>query len=217
MNHNENTPDDPEEDNIYIYTDEPEELENREEPESTSPFWLMVKVLVSPVEGWKSVRRSKIATDKFMKECFYPLLILLSVSKFARLIYSSRVKMADIIVDSISSFVAFFFGYFCILILFRIVMTVNARSSLSSEFAKQFVAISLSTLCLFFSTLEFFPILWAVLIFLPLWTVYVICKGVRFFRFPEDKEILNTSILVTVIIGVPCVLDWILQNVLPGL
>ena len=86
----------------------------------------------------------------------------------------------------------------------------------NEDFSKIFVCISLSTLCLFFTLLDIFPMLWAVLIFLPIWTIYAICRGVRFFKFPENKKAAFTVILSGLIVGVPCLIDWFLQAILPN-
>ena len=50
----------------------------------SSPFFLMLKVLFSPIEGWKSVRRSKPGIEEMQQKCFYPLLGIYSLSKFMR-------------------------------------------------------------------------------------------------------------------------------------
>lgn len=179
------------------------------------PFLLMLKVLFNPVEGWKSIRREGLSPEKTQRDCFNPLLALFAVSKFARLIYSSRVNVAEVIVSAVSSFVAFFFGYFCILMLFRLFMPKDMKATADKDYMKVFVMINLSSLCLFFTMLEILPMLWAFLIFLPLWTVYSICQGTRFFKFPENRKITYTGLLCLLIVGVPCVIDWLLGKILP--
>ena len=57
--------------------------------------------------------------------------------------------------------------------------------------------------------------LWAVLIFLPLWTVYMVCRGTRFFRFPERRQIIYTGVLCLLIEGVPVLINWGLSQILP--
>lgn len=179
-----------------------------------SAFLMMLKVLFNPIEGWKSIRRYKLTIEECQKGCYYPLLAILAVSKFAEFIHTPRVGLNEVVVDAVAAFVSFFFGYFCIIILLNLLMPVRAKESVKSEFGKVFVIISLSTLCLFFAVLDIFPMLWAALIFLPLWTIYVICRGVRFFRFPENKQISCTATMCLLIVGVPCVLDWLLTKIL---
>lgn len=179
-----------------------------------SAFLMMLKVLFNPIEGWKSIRRYKLTAEECQRGCYYPLLAFLAISKFAAFIHTPRVALNEVVVDAVTAFVSFFFGYFCIMILLNILMPERVKESVKSEFGKVFVITSLSTLCLFFSVLDIFPMLWAVLIFLPLWTIYVICRGVRFFKFPDNKQISCTAIICLLIVGVPCVLDWLLAKVL---
>lgn len=179
-----------------------------------SAFLMMLKVLFNPVEGWKSIRRYKLTAEESQRGCYYPLLAFLAVSKFAAYIHAPRVTLNDVVVDAVAAFVSFFFGYFCIMILLDILMPGGVKETVKTEFGKVFVIMSLSTLCLFFSLLDIFPMLWAALIFLPLWTIYVICRGVRFFKFPEERKISCTAIMCFLIVGVPNVLDWLLTKIL---
>jgi len=179
-----------------------------------SSFLLMLKVLLNPTEGWKSIRRKKLTAEECQRGCFYPLLALLAISKFAAFIHESRVNLNEVLVNAVTAFVSFFFGYFCIMILLKAMMPEKVKESISTEFGKVFIITTLSTLCLFFSVLDIFPMLWAVLIFLPLWTIYVICRGVRFFKFPEHKKISCTAIICLLVVGIPCVIDWMLSKIL---
>lgn len=194
--------------------DNPGKGDNGEGAKDVSPFLLMLKVLFNPVEGWKTVRRSGMKAEQMQQGCFYPLLGILSACQFANLFYSSRASVSGVLVDALIVFVSFFFGYFCIMLILKTIPSA-LESEKESDFAKVFVTLCLSTLCLFFSVIELLPMLWAVLIFLPLWTIYIICKGVRFFRFPESRHIAYTTMLSLMIVGVPCVIDWILKEILP--
>lgn len=232
-----------EKDNIYIYTDE--EDENKDPKDNSGPnfaqvdqealidrrengeenkhipcpnlLMLMLKVLLNPVEGWKSVRRNKVTPEQMQRGCFVPMVTFLALSCFAEYFYSARVTLALAVEDAVIDFVSFFFGYFIIILMLRTVMPKVTTISLDSSFGKVFVLMSLSTLCLFYSLTMLFPMLWAILIFLPLWTVYIICKATRFFVFPENRQITCTGILCLIVIGVPMVIDWMLGKLLPHL
>lgn len=227
-----------ENDNIYIYSEE-ESLDNSapnysqsdgyvsdqeftDEPKSIkekrgmSVVGLLFKVMLNPVEGWKSLRRDKVSPERVQQDCFYPLLALLAISEFVELFYSSRVELSQVIVDAVISFMSLFFGYFCILIILKMVMPKYIAEEFNSSFGKVSILISLSSLSLFFMLMELFPMLWAVLIFLPLWTVYLICRGIRFFKFPEQHEIGYTGLLCLVIVGVPVLISWMLSSILSG-
>lgn len=180
-----------------------------------SPLQLMFKVMFNPIEGWKEVRRDRLSPESVQSGCFYPLLALLALSKFASLIYSPTATLTSDLVAGMVAFVSFFFGYFCILLTLRVIMPAGARESLSNDFAKVFVMICLSTLSLFFTVLELLPMLETLLIFLPLWTVYIICRGARFFKFPDNHQIWCTAKLSIVIVGMPILIAWALVEILP--
>lgn len=234
---------DNDEDNIYIYSEDseqPEQLDNsgpnfsQSDPsyipegsdaekqgdisvseETGSMFVILLKIMLNPIEGWKSVRRKKIPSELVARKCFYPLVALVSLAQFFQLIYSSRDGFALLIENVIITFVSFFFGYFCSFLLLRVVLHLLGSSSIDTNFGKVFILFNLSTLCIFFTLTEIFPMLWAILIFLPLWTVYLICRGARFFYFPEKRQILSTASLCLGIIGCPLMLAWILESILP--
>lgn len=201
-----------EDDDIEAYNIEDSE---EDKPAHPSIFLMMLKVLSNPLEGWKDLRRYKITAEDTQRTCFYPLVALVALSNFAQLVYSPRTTVAEVLMEALTSFVGFFAGYFCILILLKILLPKPADNQFETEFGKVFILISLSTLCLFFVLIELFPVLWALLIFLPLWTVYSICRGVRFFDFPDNRSIMCTGLLCVLTVGVPCLIDWGLSEVLP--
>lgn len=225
---------DKENDNIYIYEEESDldqsgpnysqsydgddsgqETSGDDGKAPKSPFLLMFKVLLNPIEGWKSVRRAAVTPEQAQQGCFYPLLALYAVSKFLTLLYAPALKLPDVLVDAVCSFVSFFFGYFCIVMLLKIVMPGESSKVFDTDFGKVFVIISLSTLCMFYALADALPMLWAVLIFLPLWTIYIVSRGTKFFRFPEHKQIFCTFILCLLIIGVPSALLWLFELIIP--
>lgn len=183
---------------------------------SPSPLGLMFKVMMNPVEGWKSVRRAALTPERAQQSCFYPLLAVLAAGKFALMAYNPTIKLQDALIDAVSSFVSFFFGYFCILIILKMLMPEETKKTFDSDFGKVFIILSLSTLCLFYTLADAFPMLWAVLIFLPLWTIYIVCRGTKFLKFPQNKQLLLTFILCLLIVAVPMILSWILESILPS-
>ncbi|MDE7110152.1 MAG: hypothetical protein K2O49_09340 [Muribaculaceae bacterium] len=232
-----------EDDNIYVYTEPSESTdslddsgpnyaqaenvsqeaakteeknEKRDKRDVPNPFHLLFKVMLNPVEGWKSVRRSKITAEEIQVGCFYPLVALLAVSQFVEMIYSSRISLSTAVENAVFAFVSFFFGYFLIVILLRVIMPRLTTKSIEGDFGKVFVLVNLSTLCMFFTLTQLLPMLWAILIFLPLWTVYLISRGTRFFVFPHNRQITCTAVLCLLIVGIPMFLGWILEKLLPS-
>lgn len=178
-------------------------------------FALLVKILFNPVEGWKSVRRSGLSPETAQQSCLYPLLAIYACSKFADLFYTQTASVSSVLVNAVIAFVSFFAGYFCIMIILKAVLPAQSVEGKQYDFLKVFVLLMLSSLCIFFTAIELLPMLWAILIFLPLWTIYAICRGARFFRFPDRRQISCTAALTLAIVGIPPVLDWLLGEMLP--
>ena len=205
-----------EESEEYNYEEELEETEGlNEEPASNSAFLLLINILINPIEGWKKLRREAKTPESIQSECFYPLLAVLAICKFAVLFYYPRTSLSEVLVEAVSAFVSYFFGYYCILLILKQITQRKIGEQLLDNFGKNFILISLSSLCLFNIFTELLPMLWPILIFLPIWTIYIIFKGIKFFKLPENGIIKYTFIIGLTIIAIPLLLDMILDWIIP--
>lgn len=204
--------------NFAAYSEE-EIKEEKEDVESiekdVSPFGLLLKIMFNPVEGWKTLRRVKISVASLQSGCFYPLLALLAVSEFADFLYSVNVNLSEVITKAVIAFVAYFFGYFCVQMVVSWLLPKEMALQFEEKFGKEYTIVSLSTLALFSIITNLLPMLWPILIFLPIWTLYLMFKGVRFFKFPMQKEMRFFVIAGASVLGMPFLIDWVLTNVLP--
>lgn len=175
---------------------------------------LMLEVLSNPVEGWKAIRRNKLSPAKTQSECFYPMVSVVAITEFAVLFYNPGAGIAKGVVDALCGFVAVFFSYFAIIVMAKLLMPGDARRAFDTNFGKVFVLISLSTLAVFYSLLNLLPMLEPILVFLPLWTVYIICRGARFLKFPKEREHLATGILCLLTVGMPWLLGLLFSKVI---
>ena len=178
-------------------------------------FKIMFKTLFSPVEGWKMLRREHLSTDIIQSECFYPLLALLAAAKFVDFLYKSHLSITHVIVEGLFAFISYFFGYFIILLLLKAILPSKLSEIFNKSFGKSFILISLSTLVLFNLVIELLPMLEPVFIFLPLWTIYSMCKGIRFFKLPEKGFLRFTVLLCISVVGIPLLIEWALMNLIP--
>lgn len=219
---------DDEEENIYDIDDSPrnfasyddeerEELMEEEEQKSErkNVFGLLLKIMFNPVEGWKTLRRGKINIEKLQSGCFYPLLAILAISKFSEYIYSVNVNLKQVITDSVVSFVSFFFSYFCVPMALAWFLPKATKEKMDETYMKGYILVALSTLVLFSIVTNLLPMLWPILIFLPIWTLYLMFKGVRFFKFPQNLELRFYIVSGAAVIGMPLVIDWVLTTIMP--
>lgn len=188
-----------------------------EKEEKASPMGLMFKTMLTPVEGWKALKRASLTADRFASGCFYPLVALAAVSQAAMFIYEANVTVSDWVMKGLDTFVSFFFGYFTVLILGGIFLPKKVRPILKKDITKQFIMLAMSTLALFYTVMNLLPMLDPVLVFLPLWTLYLVFKGVRVLRVPKDAENTTTGVMCVLIVGAPILWNWLMTDVFSGL
>lgn len=225
-------------DNLYVIEEEREKeidksprnfaaynLENEEEQEEDSEgeelivsrksaFGVLFRIMFTPVEGWKTLRRNKFSPESLQSGCFYPLLALLAMSKFVEFFYSVNVTLSEVVTQAVISFVAYFFGYFAIQMVMSWLLGEGLKEKYDTIFGKNYTIMSLSSLVLFSILINLLPMLWPVLIFLPIWSLYFMFKGVKFFHFPEGKEMKFYVMASASFIGVPLLIDWALNSIL---
>lgn len=212
---------DDEEDALYYYDeddgegdDEDNEEEEKEEEYKPWAFGILIKTLLTPVEGWKALKRAKFSTEHFANACFVPTVVVATLSEIIKVFYEANLTFTEILIDSLCTFLVFFFGYFTVIFVGGLVLPKKSRSFMQKEIGKQFVMLNLSTLALFWAAIQIVPMLDPVLVFLPIWTIYLIYKGVRVIRVPSNVENSTTGILCLLIIGLPIFWNWVLKEIL---
>lgn len=192
---------------------EPDDEEEKQE-KHPSPIAVLFKTMFTPVEGWKSLKRSGFKTDEFASRCFYPIIALAAISDVASMFYEANVTFADWAMDGLSTFIMFFFGYFTVLFFSGFVLPSRSRDILKKDIGRQFVMLAMSTLALFWIAIQLLPMLEPILVFLPLWTIYLVFKGVKILRVPEDVKTSTVGLLCMLIIGVPFLWNWLFTELL---
>lgn len=185
--------------------------------DSASAMGLMFRILATPVEGWKALKRARMAPETVASRCFYPFVALASVSEFANLFYLAESTVSSILVAAVNTFISFFFGYFLVLMCAGILMPKDVREQFKKPFGKEFVMEMMSTLALFYALGILLPMAQTVLVFLPLWTIYAISKGVRFLRGPKESETRSACVLSLLIVGAPILCHWLFSIFLPSM
>lgn len=205
--------------NFAAYSDEERADEENEislySDKGKSPWTCLFRIMFNPVEGWKTLRRNKISVETLQASCFYPLLAILAVSRFSEFFYSVNVSLSSLVAEAVIIFVAYFFGFFCIQLVMSWILPKDMNQKFDTPFGKQFLIISLSTLALFSIFTNILPMLWPILIFLPIWTLYLMFKGARFFKFSPNREMGFFVLAGAATIGIPLLLDWGLNLILP--
>lgn len=203
-------------DDTYEISDEETDEVNSDDSTSRhiTAWKLMLKMMINPVEGWKNIRREDMSVDDVAKECFYPIIALAATSSYLECLWEKNIGINQATINALMVFVAFFFGNFLILLLIKLFFPKSQKEIADSDFGKKFVMYNLSTLALFYILYGCFPMIGPILVFLPLWTIYLVLRGSRFFMFPNDKRNLLKTLLCTFIIGAPVTVLWAIDLIL---
>lgn len=192
-----------------------EEGEQKEDIKSGSSIVLLFQIMFNPVEGWKKLRRSGVTVESLQGGCFYPFLSLLALSQFAEYFYKVDISLSQVVTQAVVSFVAFFFGYFSVLMVISWLFPKTIMKDIDEKFLKSYIVVAMSSLALFSVFINILPMLWPILIFLPIWTMYFMFKGVRFFKLPQNRETKFLLVSGVAVIAMPLLIDWVLNSIMP--
>lgn len=176
-------------------------------------FSLLFEILFSGSAGWKNLRRSRLTPEQTAAGCFYPLVALASVCRFCDWFYIPEFNLSTTLISAASIFASFFFSYFAAQVVCRWLYPISAQSKTETSYFKLVVQYALASLALFWIPAEILPILEPVAVLLPIWTAFIITKGLRFLRLPEEHH--NRCMVTTVIttIVMPYLFMWLCETI----
>ncbi|MDE6290137.1 MAG: hypothetical protein K2M16_01260 [Muribaculaceae bacterium] len=178
-----------------------------------APFILLFDILMTGTAGWKNLRRARLKPEQAAAGCFYPLLAIASVCRFADWFYHPDFDLATTLVEAASVFASFFFSFFAVQVVCRWLLPPAVKPKSETMYFKLLVQYSLSSLALFWIPAELLPILEPFTVFLPIWTAFIITKGLRFMMIPEQFQNRCTVIIVVSIIVMPYLFMWLSEQI----
>lgn len=216
--------------NLYVLPDDPDSEDEENDEEGTSDvendidnddkeeekrsigsvFAILIKILTTPVEGWKELKRRKFGPERVSVGVLFPSIVIAALSDFFDMFYTTS-KIADCMMNALNTFISFFFGYFTVMLLSGIFMPKATQEAMRKNFGKEFVMVNMSTLALFYAAQELFPMIDVILVFLPIWTIYLIYKGARFLRIPSEIENRSKITLTLLILGSPLLWRYLMD------
>lgn len=179
------------------------------------PIVALLYAFIAPVKAWKELHRIK-SPEEFASGCFYPLIALATASSFMSLAYDPELKLADGIIRAVVVFIAFFLGYFCVLFICRLILPEDGKKKIDTPFGRIYLMTGMSTLALFFTLGQLLPDLDALLVFLPLFTVYLSARGAKYLRIKEAGENITGWIAALLEIFVPYAIYELFPLILPN-
>lgn len=191
-----------------------EQTETVEKQRKGNGLTYLFAILFTGTAGWKQLRRSRLTPEQTAAGCFYPILALVAACRFADWFYLPEFNISETLVKAASIFASFFFSYFAIQVICRLCFPHEAKSKTETNYFKLVVQYALSSLALFWLPAEILPVIEPLTVFLPIWTVFIITKGVRFLRLPENHK---NRCMVTIIVATvvtPYFFTWLCEKIL---
>lgn len=140
---------------------------------------------------------------------------MVAVVSFISSLCWNSLSVQQALPKAIEAFCGFFFGYFCVLILIKLLLPKEGREAFEKPFGKNFVAVAITSLAIFDLLVFILPMLQPVLVFLPIWTIFIICRGCRLLGVPEKMQIQTSTILSVLTIGAPLAISWLFSFLTP--
>lgn len=169
---------------------------------------LLFKIMAAPVEGWKELRRCGIHVDKIGFSLFLPLTLAAAFSDFFTFYYDTNISFIEVLINAVITFISFFIGYFMAGFFSKILLPRGMKGLPFSNYGKALTMISMSTLAIFHILDEALPIFEPIFYFLPLWTIYIIVKGMKFVKIIENRSSYTLGVMCVTIVGSPIFVEW---------
>lgn len=179
-----------------------------EQPRLT--MWQIVpRILVMPAAGWEKAKHNgpspEIATIRFL----LPVCLLAGASVFLSMLYPGHNNFTTTLVEAVVALCSFFIGFYVALVLSKLFLPKEARALPSSNYGKLMTMTGVSTLALFFILGQAFPMFDFIIEFFPLWTIFLLYKGMRIADVHTDKSAYAMGVFCIATICGPVFADWV--------
>lgn len=178
-----------------------------------TPFMLLLNILMTGTAGWKDLRRARLKPETVAAQCFYPIIALASVCRFAEWFYRPDFNLSSTLIEAASTFASFFFSYFAVQAVCSWTFPMAAKAKAETTYFKLMVQYALASLALFWIPSEILPILEPFTVFLPIWTAFIITKGFRFLLIPDQCHNRCMVTIVVSIIAMPYLFMWLSEKI----
>lgn len=180
---------------------------------SKNPLLLLFDILMTGTPGWRRLRKARLTPEQTAAGCLYPLASLAAICRFSDWFYAPEFILSDTLVSAVGVFISFFFSYFAVQVACRWLFPADLRSKTDLPYFRQLVQYALASLALFWIPAELLPVIQPVAVFLPIWTAFIITKGMHYLRIPDSRR---TRCNVTVVIATVC-MPYLILRLFSGL
>lgn len=180
-----------------------------------NPWLLFLHLLIAPKLGWRRIKSAGFGLEDYARRLFYPLLALMAACRFVDKIYYSGVPLWKLLQEALALFVAGFAGFYLVSLLARMFLPTVTRIKIDSGFGRIYIMTVMGVLALAMTVNELLPWLGMMLLVLPIYSTYILVKGLKPLRVPPD-ELMPSAIVMTVLcLGVPTAIYYLLRVLMP--
>lgn len=178
------------------------------------PMLLMLKVLANPMGGWRALSAAAPHPEEVARGCAYPMMALAAACCFMQFYYDPHAELSEVLMKAVITFMSYFIGYFFVELVSK-ALPRSVRGRVCSPFGRCFMLTAIATLALFAAVRECLEAWEPVLVFLPLYTAYLVYRGTKALRVPEDRRVGTGITLAVLILTAPHLIFWLLEAALP--
>lgn len=173
---------------------------------------VILRVMTMPASGWERVKKRGPSPDIASLRFLLPVSLLSGASEFFSLLYQpGQVEFAGIMVAGVISFFSYFLGYYLSLLLAKLFLPKVARYFPSTDYGKLVAMTGVSSLAIFHLVYKALPIFDFILEFLPIWTIFMVFKGMQIAGIEPEKAAFSMGVMCLVVIASPVLLESILS------
>lgn len=191
------------------------EQKSRSSAKGNSPFLLFLRLLISPNSGWRRIKGAKTDPQAFASIVFYRLLALMCLAQFCVLFHEPDKSISLIIQHAIIAFVAFFGAYFACYAISCAVLPPTSRAKMSGPFGRILVLGGMSVFLLGYILSLLAPNLDVLLWLGAFYSMYIVCRGVKFLRVPSRESVAVCSVVAALNILITIAIGWLLLTLMP--
>lgn len=187
-------------------------IEDDEDDVVRYTMWSIVpRVMAMPMSGWERAKNNGPSPDIAVLRFLLPVCLLAGGAEFLALLYQGSAGFASLLVNAVVSFCSFFLGYYIALVFARIFLPREARNFPSSRFGRLLTMTGIATLAFFHILMMALPMFDFVIEFFPLWTIFLIYKGMKFANIKPEKAPFSMGVMCVVVICGPILVEWALS------
>ena len=195
------------EDNFEEYT-----IQDEEEQDNylTLPqIWrALLKAMVMPSAGWKQLHNSQIKPENIVVGFLLPISLLAAASDLFSLLYEMELRFTDLLVGMVITFFTYFLGYYIAVLIARIFMPKADKGFPMTGYGRLLIidcVAALAVIHVIYQALQIFDFM---IEFFPLWTVYMLYKGMNYAKIDSNKATFSLGVMCVAVISSPVLINW---------